>query len=242
MIQNLKKILKRSPYDLYCSFRQKKIINASAKIIDRYITHTDVKKLHIGCGGNEMQGWLNTDLVPYTSNIAFLDASVPFPVGSNLFEHIYSEHTFEHLDFKGQLNYLTESYRVLMPGGKLRIATPDFDFLMRLKAPEISSLEKNYLQWNINTFVPSVKAELKTINEPEVYVINNYFRDWGHQLIHNKKNLQQLMEHAGFINVNIGEVSKSSHTAFKNLDKHGAMITEEYNLLETMVLEAEKPL
>lgn len=237
----IKKISKLSLYDIYLEIRRKKMISYSNKLLIDYICQNGSKKLHIGCGGNIFEGWLNTDLTPYSNIIAFLDASKEFPIKDNMFDYIYSEHTFEHLDFKGQLNYLRESYRILKPGGKIRIATPNFDFLMQLRSKDLCESQKKYINWNVDSYLKNIKLELNDLMDPGVYVINNYFRDWGHLLIHNELSISQLINKFGFYKIYYEKVGNSKYSELNNLERHGQMITDEFNLLETMVIEAEKP-
>lgn len=236
-----RKIYETSPQDIYRYFANKKRHAKGRRVILNYTSNHNVKKLHIGCGGNFFDGWLNSDLVPDNKEIALLDASKPFPIPSDSFDYVYSEHVFEHLTFDQQLNYLKESLRILKPGGKIRIATPNLDFLIHLTSDEKTMTEREYLTWNCNTFLKNVQHGLKEIKDPEVYVINNYFRDWGHQLIHNKSSLFHLIEHIGFETIIFETVAHSQDAALVDLERHAAMITDTYNKLETMVIEARKP-
>jgi len=51
------------------------------------------------------------------------DGSLPFPDDS--FDSVYSAHTIEHLDERSLMSLMREARRVLRPGGRLRIETPD---------------------------------------------------------------------------------------------------------------------
>jgi SAM-dependent methyltransferase len=236
-----RKIYETSPQKIYRFFatrrRQKKAID----LMHNYIATHQVRKLHVGCGGNFLDSWLNSDLVPDNEKIVALDASKHFPLPSGTFDYVYSEHIFEHLSFVQQLNFLNESYRILKPGGKIRTATPDFDFLAQLAGNKKSEFETEYLKWNFQTFLKYIPSQLVDAGNLDVYVINNYFRDWGHQLIHNKSSLTKLMEYCGFQNITTELVGNSSDPMLVGLEHHGLMITETYNKYETMVVEAEKP-
>lgn len=52
---------------------------ASPRIISDYMKATKVRKLQLGAGGNNVPGWLNTD-IDVGSNQAYVDAAKPFPV------------------------------------------------------------------------------------------------------------------------------------------------------------------
>ena len=209
--------------------------------MDRYIATHSIRKLHVGCGGNIFETWLNTDLEGNNKNIVTLDVAKPFPIPPATFDYIYSEHLIEHLSFSQQVNYLKESFRILRTGGRVRIATPDFEFLMKLGQEQKTDFQKVYLDWNARTFLKNIPGELVHGSDAHVYVINNYFRDWGHQLIHGKSSLANLLKFCGFSQLKFQNVGKSDDPQLTTLEHHGAMITESYNEFETMVIEGVKP-
>ena len=97
---------------------------ADQEIIDDYFRRERVRKLHIGCGGNILKGWLNSDYNSVHSDVIFLDATKPFPFNNDEFDYLFSEHVIEHFDFAKGFAMLLECHRILKPGGKLRISTP----------------------------------------------------------------------------------------------------------------------
>lgn len=81
-------------------------------------------QLHLGCGESPKQGWVNIDLVGLPVDLAWnLDQPLPFSDGS--VDAIFHEHVLEHLVLDRGYTLLRESYRVLKPGGVLRIGVPD---------------------------------------------------------------------------------------------------------------------
>lgn len=237
----IRRIYEISPQKIYRYFANNRRRRKASEFMRRYMTIHEVRKLHVGCGSNYLESWLNSDLIPDNSNIVALDAAKPFPLPSASFDYIYSEHVIEHFSFTQQLNFLKESHRILKPGGKIRIATPDFDFLAQLAGNKKTEFEKEYLKWNFQTFLKYIPAQLMDMANLDVYVINNYFRDWGHQLIHNKSSLKSLLQYTGFQVLGFEKVRESSDPVLTGLENHGAMITETYNEYETMIVEAVKP-
>ena len=237
----LRKIYETSPQKIYRYFANRKRQIRARNFMRNYITTHDVRKLHVGCGGNYLDTWLNSDLIPDNKTIVALDASKSFPLPSASFDYVYCEHLIEHLSFPQQLSFLKESFRILKTGGKIRIATPDFDFLAQLAGNKKSEFETEYLKWNFQTFLKYIPSQLMDTANLDVYVINNYFRDWGHQLIHNKSSLKNLMEYTGFSVSGFENVGYSPDPELAGLEHHGAMITETYNKYETMVVEGVKP-
>ena len=85
---------------------------------------TDKIKLHLACGDDYQEGWINVDLYNDKKVDAKFDVSeVPYP--DNSVDEIKAFHIIEHFDwYKGQ-DTLKEWFRVLKPGGRLWLETPD---------------------------------------------------------------------------------------------------------------------
>jgi hypothetical protein len=80
-------------------------------------------RLHLGSGFERKPGWANVDLFGY-GDIA-LNLTRPLPIPSLGAESIFHEHLLEHLTLRQGLALLSECYRILQPGGVLRIGVPD---------------------------------------------------------------------------------------------------------------------
>src|SRR5690348_4800131 len=98
---------------------------------DSYLGSARPAKLQVGAGDNVLAGWLNTDRDP-TPGSAYLDATRRFPLPDASFDYVMSEHTIEHLTLEQADSMLAECHRVLKPGGKVRIATPDLHWVTGL--------------------------------------------------------------------------------------------------------------
>jgi predicted SAM-dependent methyltransferase len=59
------------------------------------------------------------------SDIRWADATKHIPLASGSVDVLYSSHMLEHLDRDEAKIFLSEAYRVLKPGGIIRIAVPD---------------------------------------------------------------------------------------------------------------------
>ena len=212
--------------------------------IKKYLQQTEVPRLNIGCGSNVLKGWLNTDIYPVPSPIAevvYLDASLRFPFEDASFQFVNSEHIFEHLTFEDSCNMLAECYRVLRPGGIMRMAIPYFDFLLDLyKNPE-GQVNKEYIAYSMENFVPGISKTLGNTSSAHIYVINNFYRDWGHEVIHDFSSLKELVEQFNFKEVERKEVGQSDFELLQNIEGHARTHypIEFYNN-QTLVIEARK--
>ncbi len=92
----------------------------------------DTIKLHLGCGQRYIPGFFHIDIINY-DHIDYLtnidDLSI---FNDNTVSLIYNCHVLEHFHRSKVLKVLDEWYRVLMPGGILRTAVPDFEALCEL--------------------------------------------------------------------------------------------------------------
>ena len=241
----LTKIFKTSPHDClnYIRSLAKKPEGEKdhQQLFDRYFESSSSPKLQIGCGYNLAEGWLNTDLTPSAEEVAKLDAGDEFPFSDNSFDFIYSEHILEHLHFEASCNMISECFRVLKPGGAIRIAIPHADFLVDIYQKPNEPLHKEYVKWAMNQFCRDVVRVVQDEEYNEVYIVNNFYRNWSHKMIHNYGSLKQLLEAFSFTEVEQMEVSESGFKEFKRMERHGEIIPEKFNKLETLVVEARKP-
>jgi predicted SAM-dependent methyltransferase len=206
------------------------------RVLRQYFAQTAAPKLHVGCGKHLLPGWLNTDTYsPDRSRpIYCLDATQKFPFADGTFEYVFSEHMIEHISYSAGRHMLSECLRVLKPLGVLRLCTPDLDFLLGLRRPDKSSLQRDYIRWSIETNTPKVAD---TTNE--TFVINNFVRDWGHTFIYDEKTLSQSLELAGFRHLRKCNLQESTVDCLRNLENETRM-PPGFLQLESIVIEATK--
>jgi predicted SAM-dependent methyltransferase len=206
------------------------------KQIDSYLRNHSVRKLQLGTGSNVYDGWLNTDIYDFmrSKKVVYLDVRKPFPLPDSAFDIVFSEHMIEHMTYAEGLRCLRECRRVLRPGGRIRVATPSLDHLVRLYEPEQSDLQRRYVRWAIDSFLGGEAAYLPG------FVLNNFFRNWGHQFIYDVQTLRHALEAAGFDQVEEFPIGQSGHPDLVGLERHMRSAAE-FNEFETFVLEARKP-
>ena len=187
-----------------------------------------------------MEGWLNVDINCYRPDIRYLDAGKPYPFPDHSFDYIYSEHLFEHLSIEEQTMMLQECYRILKPGGRMRLAMPNLHFLMELYQHPDKECNRRYLTWSYRLF--GMKQGISEVAEKDypTHVINNFFRLWGHQFIHTPESLKSLAKGIGFQNIRPYPIGCSDTPALQGLEKHGQNIPAWANELETFVVEMVK--
>lgn len=202
--------------------------------IKSYLMNNQVKKLQLGTSDNIIHGWLNTDVVPANDSVLYLDATIRFPFDDNVFDYIMAEHMIEHIEYGSAQVMLTESFRVLKPGGRVRFATPDLEVLLSLHSREKTDAQRKYIEWSSERFLPGVQA----CNE--VFVINNFFQSWGHRFLYDKEMLSHALQASGFHEIKFYKPGNSDDPLLRNLESHGSKVTEEINQFETIVVEGCK--
>ncbi len=206
-------------------------------IIREYLNREGPFSLEIGAGPILRQGWLSTDLHERDADentfAITLDATKPFPLPSDSFDYIYSEHMIEHVSFKDGQVMLAEAQRVLKSGGVVRIATPSIAMLMRVMSPNRSALEDAYLMHSVQANVPD--APIIT----NAFFLNNFMRNWGHTFIYDHDTLRLALEMAGFRDVRQCVFRESTHPTLRGLENEDRM-PPGFLELETMVFEGTK--
>lgn len=198
-------------------------------------------KLNLGCGRNVMLGWINADLTATSPEVFTMDASRPFPFPDNSFSYVFSEHMFEHLELSGQQNMMSECNRVLRPGGVLRLAMPNFDFLINLVNNPDSEFNRRYLDWSYQMFIQKKVKYGVDRDDYSVYVVNNFMHDWGHKFIHTPTSLKDMALSCGFCKGERLPIGESSHLELQRCERHQSEIPEWANNLESFVMEFLKP-
>jgi glycosyltransferase involved in cell wall biosynthesis len=152
----------------------------------------DKLKLHLACGHDYTEGFINVDF--YAPDDAQCDVrfdvmELPYP--DNSVDEIKAFHIIEHFDFFEIQKVLKEWHRVLKPGGRLWMETPDF-------------LE------SCRSFVEGNPA--MNIEDWRVLLYNHFFAHaWipgqTHKFLFTETQLRTNLEWAGFKKINRQEPS-----------------------------------
>lgn len=202
----------------------------------RYLGQAGVRKLQIGAGPTQSPDWLTTDIsVALRGEAVYLDATRPFPLPDASFDYVFSEHMIEHIPYQAACAMLRECFRILKPGARIRIATPDLDRLLKLKSPELSDIQQEYVRWITKIMLPGGTPDSPT------FVINNQFYNYGHQFLFDEACLRDALSQAGFADIRRMAIGESDDPHLSRAEKHGININNEaINAYETMALEARR--
>ncbi len=159
--------------------------------------------LNVGCGSVKLAGFVNIDRDPGAD--VQIDVTQGLPYADSSVDGIYSEHFIEHLTQSEILSFLRECRRVLRPGGRVRIATPDLDALVRQYAENDWRqpwLEKYGYGW------------VKTRAE----YLNISLREWGHAWVVDEEELARLAGWAGLEQAQRCALNESTDRHFSGIE------------------------
>ncbi len=199
----------------------------------RKLESADFRRINFGCGPFPLDGWLNTDggdgrifTAPDDPRIVALDVWEFLDlVPSNAAEFITSEQFFEHFDRHEGHRLIRQWYRVLRPGGVLRIQCPDLEKEVRLYLDLLDGVS-----WD-ETVVPHRCRHIAQSSEPAATLIegerytramllNNGMRLDGHKFLYDFETLAQSLSLAGFRQIVRERFGCSTHEALRGIDRH----------------------
>jgi predicted SAM-dependent methyltransferase len=185
-----------APVRLACAARLKRLVARAAP---------GQAWLHLGCGKRPLRRWINIDILPYAPGPDVLwDLRRPFPLPDGSIDLIYSEDLIEHLEFSEGRQLLGECYRLLRPGGTMRLLTPN----LRPVAEAYVQRSPELLAWYGERYGTASYAEL----------LNHALRSWGHVFIYDEDLLTRELRAIGF-SLERQAVNQSSHLVLRGLDR-----------------------
>lgn len=109
-----------------------------------------MRYLNLGCGTRFHTLWSNVDFVSTDKSVIAHDLRKGIPFQDSYFDVVYHSHLLEHFPKSAALPFMLECYRVLKPGGIIRIAVPDLERIasLYLQALEKASSGDEYWQHN----------------------------------------------------------------------------------------------
>ena len=158
------------------------------------------------------------------NDIEYGDATKGLPLSNESVEVLYSSHMLEHLDRYETNIFFKEAFRVLCPGGFIRLAVPD--------------LKKQIANYNSSGDADSfIKNTLLCVERPRTFAQRLRLLCTGsrhHQWMFDGNSLSQLLIKYNFVNV---EIMPAGNTKIVNHEPCDLM----ERAAESVYVEAEKP-
>jgi predicted SAM-dependent methyltransferase len=99
-------------------------------------------KINIGCGYRFHKDWLNLDLHAHSPGVVACDLTKGVPVKSGDGDAVYAAAVLEHIRPQNVPSFLAECNRVLMKGGVIRLAVPDFEQQVRVYLDTLARMDQ----------------------------------------------------------------------------------------------------
>lgn len=198
------------------AIENKKLIDVMA-IPDYGVKKTTLRKLQFGCGGNHLDGWENHD--------AEINITNPLPFSDGCASFIFAEHVIEHVTHRQAWLFLAECWRVLAPGGVVRIAIPDISRMSSHMTQEYADAVKSGGHGD-GSFGSAIKAAVF---------------EHGHQAAWDENLLASFLEAIGFKPLYTRSCGESDYPELRNIEGHGKVVGDEIARVETSIVEGVKP-
>ena len=155
------------------------------------------RRLHVGAGRMRLEGWTNVDLqaLPGVDVVADVTRGLRF----RDVEAVFAEHFLEHLPVDAAIDFLLETHRVLVPGGWMRLSTPNLDWV-----------------WSTHY---RLDAEPEEKRDAAVR-LNRAFHGWEHRFLWNREMLAEALGACGFDPVRFCRYGESELPVFQGLERH----------------------
>ena len=148
----------------------------------------------------------------YSIDVIHHDLLRGIPLHDNIVPAIYSAHFFEHLYKQDSLRLISECYRVLKPGGIIRICVPSLDFEVDRIKEAVLAYENGDTE-KIQSFVTSEWTGF----------INKFS---AHKYMYNYFELKKILSTAGFINIAEQSAGNGNIRDVGKLDIRGGLFVE----------------
>lgn len=171
-------------------------------------------KLNLGSGGWVKEGWDNLEYENFPGVIQ-TDLTKPLKYWEGSVDLIFTEHFIEHITGPEAQALLHECFRVLKPGGGIRISTPDLGLIAHY-----------YLRRDLKDF------KLAGLDyESPAQMINVAMHEWGHKYLFDFEELERMLKIAGF--------SQIGYAPF-DISRFPGMPTNSRNMFSDLTVEAVK--
>ena len=189
----------------------------------RWLQHRSRKEyLNVGCGPYPLPNFTNLDWGWRPDIELCWDITEPLPLKDASFLGIYSEHCLQHLPWDGCRRALAEFYRILKPGGVVRLVLTDaelyLDLYQRHRAGEI--VEFPYSSANPHLTTPLMHVDRAFRNNGEIRTAYDF------------ETIAAFMRGAGF--------SEVARAAFRQGRDPVLLIDHAHRAVESLYAEAVK--
>jgi predicted SAM-dependent methyltransferase len=220
------------------------------------LKQADLTKLNFGCGHFALEGWTNTDggdgkfwIAPPNPKVIKLNVwDFLHHCPDQVAEFIISEQFFEHFDRQEGHRMLREWFRILKPGGVVRIQMPDLEKEVRLYLGQLEGVtwEKDLLPHKLSHVQGTCDPYGKLLQDEQYLpsmLLNNSMHMDGHRFLYDFETITQSLTMAGFCDVKREKFGQSVHSDLQQVDRHDGGDTGRHWVPQiVLTVEATKPI
>jgi predicted SAM-dependent methyltransferase len=100
-----------------------------------------VQYLNLGCGSHYHPDWINIDIFSSDPDVIAHDLRKGIPLPDCSCDVVYHSHVIEHFRRDIAVYFMKECFRVLKPGGIIRVAAPDAEAIARIYLEKLAALK-----------------------------------------------------------------------------------------------------
>lgn len=134
-----------------------------------------MKYLNLGCGDRFHPDWENVDFYATGPNVRVHDLRKRTPYPDASFDVVYHSHVLEHFPRDAALILLQECYRLLKPGGIIRVAVPDLERIARLYLEALEKARREP-EWHSNYEWMVIEMIDQCVREQSRGALIDYFK------------------------------------------------------------------
>ncbi|MDB5024599.1 MAG: Methyltransferase type 11 [Mucilaginibacter sp.] len=90
-----------------------------------------INYLNVGCGNKFHKDWVNIDMSSNSQYVIAVNLLNGIPFDDNSFDVVYHSQVLEHIPKNEARDFIKECYRILKPGGIVRVVVPDLENITR---------------------------------------------------------------------------------------------------------------
>jgi len=184
----------------------------------------DSTMLNVGCGDQLHPGFINVDYHWLPGLDLCWDIANPLPFQDACIAGVFTEHCLEHLTKEAAENFISDVFRILCPGGIIRVVVPDAEVFLRAYV--------NFSAGSVPSFPKPYDQYLMMEGASPMAIVNSIFRDYGHQYAYDYKALYMLLSKFPF--------SRIYRANFRSGLNKSLLIDTEARSQESLYVEAIK--
>jgi predicted SAM-dependent methyltransferase len=180
-------------------------------------------RINVGAGIKTVPGFINLDYDWHPGLEICWDVTKGLFFADNSASAIFSEHCLEHITRDECRRVLKELFRILEPGGVVRIIVPDAELYIQC-----------YNEWRKkgDVTLPYASSASSASGYTPLMALNRVFREHGHRYCYDFHDIKQLLVEQGF-----RSIARASYLKGRRPD---LLIDSADRMPESLYVEAEK--